>query len=538
MVGFLYSKYGGNIEMKKIGLILLISLVAAGWARAAKPVVTVNDNIATSTTWDANSIYNLGKQIYVLPGATLTIKAGTLVQTTANSGGSLAVCRGAKIYANGTVDAPVIMTSTKDDLKSWHEGCNEWGNLTIMGNALINCSSQAFKTVTINGRTNTKIPDGLNQNMMEGLTADFAGDTKQLFGGNNDDDSSGALRFLSLRYGGKVVGLGNELNGLSMGGIGRGTEVDHIEVMNNVDDGIETWGGTVNYKYITVWNIGDDCFDVDEGWRGKAQFGLLVQGYSVDAAQGSGTGDNMIEVDGAEDSDAQPVTTAAIYNFTCVGQPGIPNGGDQGIALRDNARVQFHNMIFMNVGEQVIKNDKSDGDNANGYGYNGTLSFDDTWKTPATASFTVPTVNPWTFTAGAFNDPKVMYRAQDPNGKLLEVKDSIFFQNFWTSTDGKTTAYTQLEAVGVMDAKNNNIKEPGTSPIQKITRGPKVVKGGLDMYPVTFINPRAASLDSIFSVTTAPDDGFFTPVQYRGAFDPYNNWLVGWTSVWAYGMTN
>ncbi len=203
------------------------------------------------------------------------------------------------------------MTSTKDDLKHWHEGCNEWGNLTMMGNALISCSQQAYLPVTINGRTNTKVPDGLNQNNMEGLTADFVGDTKQLYGGNNDDDSSGAIHFVSIRYGGKVIGLGNELNGLSMGGIGRGTEVDHVDIMNNVDDGIETWGGTVNYKYVSVWNIGDDNFDFDEGWRGKAQFGILVQGYSIDAVQGSGTGDNIFEIDGAENSDAQPVTACA-----------------------------------------------------------------------------------------------------------------------------------------------------------------------------------------------------------------------------------
>jgi hypothetical protein len=80
--------------------------------------------------------------------------------------------------------------------------------------------------------------------------------------------------------------------------------------MNNVDDGIEIWGGTVNLKYFSIWNIGDDSFDVDQGWRGKAQFGLIVQGYSLDANQGSGVGDNVFETDGAEDSDAQPVTTA------------------------------------------------------------------------------------------------------------------------------------------------------------------------------------------------------------------------------------
>ena len=116
-------------------------------------------------------------------------------------------------------------------------------------------------------------------------------------GGGNDDDDSGTISYLSLRYGGKVVGLTNELNGLSLGGIGRGTDIHHVDIMNNVDDGVEIWGGTVNLKYLNVWNIGDDTFDVDQGWRGKAQFGLIVQGHSLDAAQGSGVGDNALELE-------------------------------------------------------------------------------------------------------------------------------------------------------------------------------------------------------------------------------------------------
>jgi hypothetical protein len=500
--------------MRKIAFIILIGVAAAGIAGGAEVMVT--DNITTSTTWTADNVYNLQKQIYVAPGATLTIE---LVQSTAGVGGSLAVCRGAKIYVNGTADAPVIMTSTLDDLKNWHEGCNEWGNLTIMGNALISASEFSGQPVVINGRTNTAVPDGLNQKQMEGLTAEFTGDTKQLYGGNNDDDDSGALHYLSLRYGGKVIGMGNELNGLSMGAIGRETDVDHIDIMNNVDDGIETWGGTVNYKYISIWNIGDDSFDFDEGWRGKAQFGLIVQGYSADAAQGSGVGDNCFEMDGAEDSDAQPVTTGVIYNFTVVGQP---IDGDQATAWRDNCRMQFHNMILTDIGEQVVKNDNKDGDGANGYGYNGTLSWADTWTTPYTVTSTV--------NAGTW-DPNLLYKAQT-SGKLAEVVDSVFYHNLFAS------AYTEALARGVMDPANNNVMEPATSPIQELVRGPLATKGGLRMLPVTYINPRAASLDSIFSVTVAPEDGFLTPAPYRGGFGPYDNWLVGWTAAWAYGMTN
>lgn len=502
---------------------VILGLGITGGANAAQ--VNVSSNVSVSAHWTANNVYNLTTQIYVLPGATLTIDAGTLIQSTAGSGGSLAVCRGAKIYANGTARQPVIMTSSNDDLTHWHEGCSEWGNLTIMGNALISASHYAGVQVG----SNTKTPTGLNVKQMEGLTAGFVGDTKVMYGGNDDDDDSGALHYLSLRYGGKVIGLNNELNGLSMGAVGRETDVDHIDIMNNVDDGIETWGGTVNYKYLSIWNAGDDSMDVDEGWRGKAQFGLIVQGYATDAAQGSGVGDNCFEFDGAEDSDAQPVTTAAIYNFTAIGQPVA---GDQGTAWRDNARVQYRNCIFMELGEQLIKNDNTDGDGAHGYGYLGTLPWDQTWTTPYN---TFSTVNAGSYTAGAFNDPAVMYRAQT-SGFLAEMTDSVFYNNNFSS------AYTNSDLLGVTvgggssAAKHNVVATQ--SPIKGLTRGAPLTKGGLaNILPVTFINPLPVN-DALLSNSSAPSDGFFTPVYFRGAFGPDTNWLAGWTAADSYGMTD
>ncbi len=485
-------------------------LTWVGIATAAEVVVT--ENISTSTTWTSDNVYNIQKQIFVLPGATLSIEAGTLIQSTADLGGSLAVCRGAKIYVNGTQDQPVIMTSTKDDLKSWHEGCNEWGNLTLMGNALISASHYSGQQVG----SNTKEPTGLNVKQMEGLTATSEGDTNVMYGGNDDNDDSGSIHYLSLRYGGKVIGLANELNGLSLGAIGRETDIDHVEIMNNVDDGIEIWGGTVNLKYISIWNVGDDSLDVDEGWRGKAQFGLIVQGYSTDASQGSGVGDNCFETDGAEDSDAQPVTTSTIYNFTVVGQPV---DGDQGTAWRDNARVQYRNCIFMDLGEQLIKNDNTDGDGGSGYGYNGTLSWENTWTTPYTEN---SSINMGTA------DPATLYTVQK-SGYLAEMSDSVFYNNLHAS------AYTEAEARGVLSDTMHNV-QASSLPIQSLTRGAVVSKGGKSMLPVTMINPCPAN-DALTSNGAASNDGFFTPAHYRGGFSANDNWLRGWTAVDAYGMT-
>jgi hypothetical protein len=451
---------------------------------------------------------------------------------------------GAKIFVLGKKDKPVIMSSLLDNTTSWHEGCNEWGNLTIMGNALISGShykgqAQSYQDgATAPVHINTKFPDGLNKKQMEGLTAAFPGDPKVLYGGNDDDDDSGTIQYLSLRYGGKVIGLQNELNGLSLGGIGRGTHIHHLEIMNNVAAGIEIWGGTVHLKYVSIWNVGDDSFDVDEGWRGKAQFGLIVQGYSTDAKQGSGVGDNCLETDGAEDCDAQPVTTSTVYNFTVVGQPA---DGDHGTAWRDNARVQYRNCIFMDLGEELVKFDDDDTDGALGYSgdksksrttsADGTLSWYGTWSTDAGVH---STVNSGTWTPGAFNDPSILYPVQT-SGKLAEISDSVFYNNLHSK------AYIESASVGVHNPANDNvIAADGSMPIRALVRSATPFVSSSEnkvIYNVEYINPLPAH-DALVSVAKAPEDGFFTPAGYRGGFSASYNWLEGWTAADAYGMTD
>ena len=315
-----------------------------------------------------------------------------------------------------------------------------------------------------------------------------------------------------------MIGLGDELNDLSLGGIGRGTDIHHIEIMNNVDDGVEVWGGTVNFKYLSIWNIGDDSFDIDQGWRGKAQFVLIVQGWSLDAGQGSGVGDNCFETDGAEDSDYQPVTTATIYNATVIGQPAA---GDGGTAWRDNARVQYNNCIFMDLGERLVRFDNDDGDGASGYGHNATLSWADTWTTDYTATSGV----------NAPANPALFYTSQAA-GKLAQITDSVFFRNF--SPD----AYTEATARGVFDAGNNNTLIGGFAdadmPIKKLKRGAVVTKGTLLQARVVDLDPRANN-EAATSVASAPDDGFFTTAGYRGAFSATENWLCGWSAADAFG---
>jgi hypothetical protein len=503
--------------------------LAAGLASAASAQIVVNTNITTSTTWTASNVYALSGDIYVLPGATLTIEAGTVIASLNNS--TLAVCRGAQIFANGTVDAPIIFTSD-NDRATWTGGNpktgtyrqtanNEWGNVTIMGSGYISENQVG---------TNTPAPSASNFADMEGLSP--AVTSLNDYGGNQDNEDSGNFTYVSLRYGGRTSAPNIELNGLSLGGIGRNTDMHHVEILNNLDDGIEIWGGTVNLKYFVITNIGDDSLDLDQGWRGKAQFGLIIQGYSGVGSQGSGFGDNALEIDGAELCSYQPTTTTALYNLTVIGSPHPTNAataGDHLLEYRDNANVQVRNSIFMDAGDEVMRNGVTDGENGNtGYGCNGTTSYAARWTTAYTVT---STVNPFATPA----EVAAAYTAQT-SGNLIDWRDNVFYNNL--RTNAYNEANLRLVFAGGGGTANANNAIVTSSPITALTRGAPVTPNGSNTTsPVTFIDPTPAN-DALTAVEFAPNDGFFTPARFRGAFPRGNNWLIGWTAHSAFGLTS
>ncbi|MBC8206774.1 MAG: hypothetical protein ISR85_03435 [Kiritimatiellales bacterium] len=504
----------------KMKYIMTAAMLAAGLSAQAA-VTYIDGDITTSTNLPAlpdGDYYSLTNIVYVMPGASLTLDAGVVFK---NSGdGSLGVARGGQLFVNGTKDNPVIFTSLNDDFATWQAQCNQWGSIAICGNGLISASHYKGSAVTgSDGELNSKEPDGRSDKEMEGLSAAFGGDTRHYYGGNNDNDDSGSIKYLSIRYGGQQSSEPNkELNGLSLGAVGAETDIDYVEIMNNVDDGIEIWGGKVSLKHVNIWNVGDDSFDIDEGWRGKAQFGLIVQGYSGDFNQGSGLGDNCIEHDGAEDSDAQPVTTATIANFTVIGQ-GNGNGedGDGGTAWRDGARMQYRNCIWMDVSEEVVRPDGDDGDGASGYGYNGTLTLAEVFATPHT---TLPTNS-----IGIA--PQSIYNTQT-EGTLAGFKNCVFYNN---------NDYFEFEGFGQTNAALNNIVEPASMPIAGITRD---IAGftsteGKTISPVTSLNPLAAN-DAVDMGASVTADGFFETANFAGAFSANNNWLLGWTAADQFGF--
>ena len=246
--------------------------------------VIVNTNITTNTTWTRNNIYELTGRITVENGATLTIEPGTIIKGQAGTGSNataLLIARGAKLIAEGTETSPIIFTSVADEIsiedvsgknfKSPNltpEISGLWGGLIILGRAPISASASEIQ--------------------IEGIpTTDMNG----LYGGSIPNDNSGILKYVSIRHGGANIGDGNEINGLTLGGVGNGTIIANVEVISNQDDGIEWFGGTVNVTNAVVWNCGDDAIDTDQAWSGTLDTFVVVSAlghsFELDGPEGS-----------------------------------------------------------------------------------------------------------------------------------------------------------------------------------------------------------------------------------------------------------
>ena len=475
----------------------------------------------------ADNPHSINGDVYIRPGATLTILPGVRFESAAGQNGTLAVCRGAQINAEGTADAPIVFTTDADTGVYRQDANNEWGNLTVMGSGYLSEDEIA---------TNTATPSATNYANMEGLTPAIVGLND--YGGGNDNDDSGTIAYCTFQYGGIASIPGKELNGLSLGGIGRGTDIHHVEILNNIDDGIEIWGGTVNLSYVSIWNIGDDSLDCDQGWRGKAQFGLIVQGASNTGSQGSGFGDNAMEIDGAERCDWQPVTTAAIHNFTVIGggQSGPSTSGptDNLVELRDNARVQWLNNIFMEGGKEVFNDKVTDGEVNNNTTVCGPGS-----AVPQMAARMSADASTF-YSNNAFTIPAVAYQAQNLGAghKQVELRGTVYYNNLSATAYADALGFgifPQSNAVAGTNHGNNSIET--SSPITQLTRSTtEFVASGHSYFPVTFLDPTpTAAAGSVAEVS--PNDGFFRSAPYAGGFAPGNNWLIGWSRTSFYGLT-
>ena len=431
-------------------------------------LITVSDNTgAGTTTWTKNNTYFLDGFVFVNPGDTLIIEPGTVIKGLPGQGAdasALIVARGGYIMAEGTRDEPIILTGSTDDVANPFDipinTTGLWGGLIVLGNASLNSNP--------------------GETAIEGIpTTEPRGLYGALNGSTNDADNSGVIRYVSIRHGGTDIGAGNEINGLTLGGVGSGTTIDHVEVIFNADDGVEFFGGLPQLKNISVAFVGDDSYDYDEGFRGKGQFWFAIQS---DAA-GS---DRLGEHDGGTSPEtATPYATPTIFNATYIGRGA--GAGKRVITFRDNAGGTYANSIFAEQDRGIDIEILGNGDD----------SYD-------------------RFVAGEL--------------KLMNnVFSNVAASDLFTISAAKYSGVSASDSTAEVDAAKTAVSD------YFATAGNVAADAGfvgMSYSNDNTLDPRPQAGVAFFNMADLPaGDNFFTPVTYKGAFASAGAdfWLDGWT---------
>lgn len=428
--------------MKKTLLTLLLSflLISISFAQ----LVTISGDITSDLTLTNNRTYKLVGFVRVQPPATLTIQPGTLIVGDNVSQGTLIIKPGAKINANGTKEAPIVFTSEFALAGSPSAPTyGDWGGIIMLGNAKIN------------------VPGGT-------AAIEGPGDT---YGGTNDDDNSGVMRYVRIEYCGIPFSLNNEINGLTLGGVGRGTTIEHIQVSYSGDDSYEWFGGNVNAKYLVAYRGWDDDFDTDFGFTGKLQYLVSFRDPAI-ADQSSSNGFES-DNDGSGSLN-EPITSPTWWNVTVIGPletTGTPINSlyRRGMHLRRSSRNKISNTIVMGWPTGI----RLDGGNTIQAAMDGNM-----WINNSIVSgWSVKDMD--TVSAGGRN----------------------FNINNWFTTNGGRTF-----------AANNDVML--TNPFNLNNPNPMPMVGS----------------PALTGAATPPNDGFFDPTAtFVGAFGT-NNWMEGWTN--------
>ena len=282
---------------------------------------TLSSDITSNTT--LSGVVLLENKVYVTNNSILTILPGTIIRGDYSTQGTLIITKGSSIIADGTQANPIVFTSN-EDVGNRAEG--DWGGLVLLGQAVNN---QPGGVVNIEG---------------------IAPTANTQFGGTNDQDNSGILRYVRVEFAGIPLEPNKEINGVTFGSVGSGTLVDYVQVSFSGDDSFEWFGGTVNCKHLIAYRGIDDDFDTDFGYRGKVQFGLAIRDNTrYDAAGAS----NAFESDNdATGSSNTPKTAAIFSNITVVGALGdgtqvLPTGEtfEKAFRLRRNTSLSIFNSI-------------------------------------------------------------------------------------------------------------------------------------------------------------------------------------------------
>ena len=409
-------------------------------------------HITANETW--SGVVKLEGWVYVDAGATLTISAGTVIRGTEKS--ALIIQRGGKINAIGTAANPIVFTSNQ---AAGLRTTSNWGGLVLCGNA--------------------------KNNIAGGVGTAEGGITSQ-YGGTDDADNSGSLKYVRIEFAGYEIATGSEINGLTLYSVGSATTIDHIQVSYSGDDGYEWFGGTVNAKYLISYKTEDDDFDTDNGYRGMVQYGIVVRSNDIvdtDAA-------NTFESDNdASGSTAEPFTHAVFSNISAFGPAktatdpatlATKHADGSAMRLRRNTRLQIYNTAFLGWGKGLrIESDGS--------------------QTAANSDLlTVQNC----IIAGTRGDNFI----QDANATVMTAAT---METWFKAANRKNMVITNNS-----DAK---ISDPyaATPNFQPATGSP--VLNASYWYSST-TNTTEASINN----------SFFDHVSYIGAFDGTNNWTTGW----------
>lgn len=448
--------------MKKFTLLFIILLTAIA-ARPQNTVTITDAGLNGDATWTAGNTYLLDGFVYLESG-TLTIEPGTVIKgkatpTTGDNASALIITRDAKIMARGTSELPVIFTAEDDDVvltdDLTHEDRGLWGGVVLLGYGVLG--------------------DETTEASIEGIPA---GETRAVYGGTDDEHNAGILQYVSIRHGGAELAPGDEINGLSVAGVGSGTLLENIEVFANSDDGFEFWGGTVNARYLVAAFCGDDAFDWDDGWRGNGQFWFAIQGDDEAGSAG--------EHDGASPDDNERYARPNIFNATFIG-PGVDAANDDvALMMRDGTGGMYANSIFTEFpGAAIEVEDRAAavGADSRRHMENGDLVF----------------LNNIWYGFGAGNELAA--------GQMIQVT-------------GDAEDATAAFLISHLTGNSNTIEDPV---ISGISREPN---GGLDPRP----QPQSPAWHNVAGIQDAFNVNGLEQTGYRGAFGS-ENWAKSWTAL-------
>jgi hypothetical protein len=305
---------GGGLTPDGGALPAYCPTIAAAGAEPTCPAtpteITVTGDIDTDTTWSCDQLVHLTGPVFVREG-TLTIGAGTRV--IADNGAALVITQNARIEAVGHPLHPIVFTSSEDE-GSRDRG--DWGGIVMLGTAPINVSG--------------------GSNNIEGLPPT---ELRGTYGGTDAAHDCGTIRYARIEFAGYVLGEGNELNGLTLGGCGSDTEIEYVQVHRGLDDAFEMFGGTANLRFVVATGFDDDGLDWDEGYVGNIQY-AIVHRYADSASSNP----NGIEADNLEDNNgATPRSNPTLYNIALIGSD--EQAAEIGMVLRRGTYATIRNLI-------------------------------------------------------------------------------------------------------------------------------------------------------------------------------------------------